>query len=66
VNSGRTPLLVGLDRRVFEFLEEGRSEGRPVFKLRLYRLLLTLVSQHSEQAAGGYGGGKEALCPWHK
>ena len=30
LNSGRTPLSVELDQRVFEFLEEERSEGRPV------------------------------------
>ena len=47
LNSGRTPLSVELDQQVFEFLEEERSEGRPVTN--------TTLQAKAVQIAAGLG-----------
>ena len=54
------PLSVELDQKVFEFLEEERSEGRPVSNQLLktkFKLLVAWKSQVSEHAVVGWASG---------
>ena len=62
LNTGRTPLSPELDQRLFEFLEQERSEGRPVsnacLQAKAAKLVPVYVSLHSNQVLDGYGGGR--------
>ncbi|MCG8624727.1 MAG: DNA-binding domain-containing protein, partial [Proteobacteria bacterium] len=64
LNSGRTPLSVELDQRVFEFLEEERSEGRPVTNTTLQAKAVQIAAGLGLSTFRGGGGKGDTLSEY--